>query len=120
MRRIDARNLHSEIAGAAAKQDPRQPRRLQTKLFTGQDAPLPSFDEDPKYWIDLDVLRNPDNYGRHMTYDGVLALNDDGSPRMVDTSTEADHNRQTFYKPFGFRQVPSLDRYNCSRHFAPR
>jgi len=79
------------------------------KLFIGQDAPLPNFDEDPKYWIDLDVLRNPDNYGRHVTYDGVLALNDDGSPRMVDTSTEADPNRQAFYKQFGFRQVPSLE-----------
>ena len=79
------------------------------KQITGQDAPPPNLAEDQKGWLDLDVLQNPTNYGRRVNYDWVLALNGDGSVRLVDTSVEPDATRRTFYSQYNIKQVPTFE-----------
>jgi hypothetical protein len=79
------------------------------KQITGLDAPPPNLAEDQKGWLDLDVLQNPANYGRRVNYDWVLALNNDGSVRLLDASVEPDPTRRAFYAQYNIKQVPTFE-----------
>jgi hypothetical protein len=79
------------------------------KELAGQDAAPPNLAEDQKGWLDLDVMQNPGNYGRRVNYDWVLALNNDGSVKLVDTSVEPDATRRDFYAQYNIKQVPTFE-----------
>ena len=67
------------------------------KLLTGLDAPAPNFAEDQKNWVDTAVLAAPGDYGRRVTYLNVLALDDSGATKWIDTANEPDPTRRAFY-----------------------
>ena len=84
--------------------------RADYKLQTGKDAPAPDYQSrDPKFWVDLDALRNPQKYTRRITYDHALAVNADGTLKLVDASADPSPGRRAFYAAHNILQVPTLE-----------